>query len=166
MARLNEVTEMIRDIFMIGSILEVLRNLMINCINIFYGVIENPWEHLEEKVLFSFWKRNWRRDRRFMKSFFIPLRSTSKNFIKHCTLSLASFHPMGHIYWQRRPKNEELQKNKLTNYENCGTIHRVCSAFFRMHLTASSMLWKLKSSTMHSLYSAAKKERIFLLWKK
>ena len=42
MARLNEVTEMIRDIFMIGSILEVLRNLMINCINIFYGVIENP----------------------------------------------------------------------------------------------------------------------------
>ena len=102
MARLNEVTEMIRDIFMIGSILEVLRNLMINCINIFYGVIENPWEHLEEKVLFSFWKRSWRRDRRFMKSFFVPLRSTSKDFIKHCTLSLASFHPMGHIYWQRR----------------------------------------------------------------
>lgn len=41
---------------------------------------------------------------------------------------------------QHCPKNEELQKNKLTNYENCGIIYRVCSAFFRMHLTASSML--------------------------
>ncbi|ERJ96974.1 hypothetical protein RUMCAL_00645 [Ruminococcus callidus ATCC 27760] len=41
---------------------------------------------------------------------------------------------------QHCPKNEELQKNKLTNYENCGIMYRVCSAFFRMHLTASSML--------------------------
>ena len=64
---------------------------MINCINIFYGVIENPWEHLEEKVLFSFWKRSWRHDRRFMKSFEVERSGTKKDFIKHCTLSSMIF---------------------------------------------------------------------------
>ena len=42
MAKLNAVTEMINGIFMIGSILEVLRNLTINCGNISYGATENP----------------------------------------------------------------------------------------------------------------------------